>query len=46
VSKLRRYAPSTMFDRQIRKVNQLNGPAGATLTSPGRNPIATGGEGR
>ena len=46
VSKLRRYAPSTVFDRQIRKVNQLNGPAGATLTSPGRNPIATGGEGR
>src|SRR3954454_16659898 len=30
VSKLRRYAPSTLFDKQIRKVNQLNGPAGST----------------
>ena len=30
VSKLRRYAPSTVFDRQIRKINQLNGPAGST----------------
>jgi NAD(P)-dependent dehydrogenase (short-subunit alcohol dehydrogenase family) len=46
VTKLRRYAPSTVFDRQIRKVNQLDGPASATLTSPERNPIATGGEGR
>jgi NAD(P)-dependent dehydrogenase (short-subunit alcohol dehydrogenase family) len=27
VTKLRRYAPSTVFDRQIRKVNQLNGAA-------------------
>src|SRR5205823_12420470 len=26
VSKLRRYAPSTVFDKQIRKINQLNGP--------------------
>jgi NAD(P)-dependent dehydrogenase (short-subunit alcohol dehydrogenase family) len=25
VSKLRRYAPSSVFDRQIRKINQLNG---------------------
>ena len=29
VSKLRRYAPSAVFDKQIRKINQLNGPAGA-----------------
>jgi NAD(P)-dependent dehydrogenase (short-subunit alcohol dehydrogenase family) len=29
VSKLRRYAPSTLFDKQIRKLNQLNGPAAA-----------------
>jgi NAD(P)-dependent dehydrogenase (short-subunit alcohol dehydrogenase family) len=29
VSKLRRYAPSAMFDNQIRKINQLNGPVGA-----------------
>jgi NAD(P)-dependent dehydrogenase (short-subunit alcohol dehydrogenase family) len=29
VSKLRRYAPSAMFDRQIRKINQLNGPVRA-----------------
>ena len=34
VSKLRRYAPSTLFDKQIRKINQLNGPAGSTATSP------------
>ena len=26
VSKLRRLAPSTLFDKQIRKINQLNGP--------------------
>jgi NAD(P)-dependent dehydrogenase (short-subunit alcohol dehydrogenase family) len=25
VSKLRRFAPSTLFDKQIRKINQLNG---------------------
>ena len=30
VSKLRRYAPSTVFDKQIRKINQLNGPADST----------------
>ena len=29
VSKLRRFAPSTFFDKQIRKINQLNGPARA-----------------
>ena len=29
VSKLRRYAPSAMFDKQIRKINQLNGPVQA-----------------
>jgi short-subunit dehydrogenase len=29
VSKLRRYAPSAMFDKQIRKINQLNGPVRA-----------------
>jgi NAD(P)-dependent dehydrogenase (short-subunit alcohol dehydrogenase family) len=34
VSKLRRYAPSTVFDKQIRKVNQLNGRAGSTAPSP------------
>jgi NAD(P)-dependent dehydrogenase (short-subunit alcohol dehydrogenase family) len=28
VTKLRRYAPSTVFDKQIRKINQLNGAAG------------------
>ena len=31
VSKLRRYAPSTVFDRQIRKNNQLNGPTSSTV---------------
>src|SRR5881394_1634314 len=31
VSKLRRYAPSTMFDKQIRKINQLNGPASSSV---------------
>src|SRR4051794_5018519 len=30
VSKLRRYAPSNVFDKQIRKVNQLDAPAGST----------------
>jgi NAD(P)-dependent dehydrogenase (short-subunit alcohol dehydrogenase family) len=34
VSKLRRYAPSTAFDRQIRKNNQLNGPASSTVPAP------------
>jgi NAD(P)-dependent dehydrogenase (short-subunit alcohol dehydrogenase family) len=29
VSKLRRYAPSAMFDKQIRKINQLNVPVRA-----------------
>jgi NAD(P)-dependent dehydrogenase (short-subunit alcohol dehydrogenase family) len=29
VSKLRRLAPSTLFDKQIRKINQLNGPVRA-----------------
>jgi NAD(P)-dependent dehydrogenase (short-subunit alcohol dehydrogenase family) len=29
VSKLRRYAPSAVFDRQIRKINRLNGPVRA-----------------
>jgi NAD(P)-dependent dehydrogenase (short-subunit alcohol dehydrogenase family) len=33
VTKLRRYAPSTMFDKQIRKVNQLNVAASATVPS-------------
>ena len=37
VSKLRRYAPSTVFDRQIRKINQLNGPASSSAPSPERN---------
>jgi len=35
VTKLRRYAPSTVFDKQIRKINQLNGPASSNL--PSRN---------
>ena len=30
VSKLRRFAPSALFDKQIRKINQLNGPVKAT----------------
>jgi hypothetical protein len=29
VSKLRRFAPSTLFDKQIRKINQLNGQVSA-----------------
>jgi NAD(P)-dependent dehydrogenase (short-subunit alcohol dehydrogenase family) len=33
VTKLRRYAPSTVFDKQIRKVNQLNVAASATVPS-------------
>jgi len=36
VTKLRRYAPPTMFDKQIRKINQLNGPASTTVPSPER----------
>src|SRR4051812_19005013 len=34
VSKLRRYAPSTVFDKQIRKINQLNGPASSSVPTP------------
>src|SRR5947207_12829792 len=37
VTKLRRYAPSTVFDKQIRKINQLNGPATSSVPSPERN---------
>jgi NAD(P)-dependent dehydrogenase (short-subunit alcohol dehydrogenase family) len=33
VSKLRRYAPSTVFDRQIRKINQLNDPSSSTVAA-------------
>lgn len=29
VTKLRRFTPSTLFDKQIRKINQLNGPVKA-----------------
>jgi NAD(P)-dependent dehydrogenase (short-subunit alcohol dehydrogenase family) len=29
VTKLRRYAPATVFDKQLRKINQLNGSANA-----------------
>jgi NAD(P)-dependent dehydrogenase (short-subunit alcohol dehydrogenase family) len=34
VSKLRRYAPSTVFDKQIRKNNQLGGPGSSTVLAP------------
>jgi hypothetical protein len=34
VSKLRRYAPSTVFDRQIRKNNKLGGPASSNVAAP------------
>jgi NAD(P)-dependent dehydrogenase (short-subunit alcohol dehydrogenase family) len=37
VTKLRRYAPSTVFDKQIRKINQLGGPARSSVLSPERN---------
>jgi NAD(P)-dependent dehydrogenase (short-subunit alcohol dehydrogenase family) len=37
VSKLRRFAPSTLFDKQIRKVNQLNG-----VPQPGSHRTAAG----
>jgi NAD(P)-dependent dehydrogenase (short-subunit alcohol dehydrogenase family) len=37
VAKLRRYAPSTVFDKQIRKINQLNRPASSSVPSPERN---------
>ena len=36
VSKLRRYVPSALFDRQIRKTNQLNRPTDTTVSSPER----------
>jgi len=36
-AKLRRYAPSTVFDKQIRKINQLNGPASSPFPAPQRN---------
>ena len=35
VSKLRRYAPSGLFDRQIRKINGLNGSAAAPAVRGG-----------
>jgi NAD(P)-dependent dehydrogenase (short-subunit alcohol dehydrogenase family) len=34
VAKLRRYAPSTVFDKQIRKINQFNGPASSAVPAP------------
>jgi len=37
VTTLRRYAPSTVFDKQIRKINQLNGPASSSVPSAERN---------
>ena len=36
VSKLRRFAPSTLFDKQIRKINHLNGRASSPVPSPER----------
>jgi hypothetical protein len=36
VSKLRRFAPSSLFDKQIRKINQLNGAASATVPASER----------
>jgi hypothetical protein len=36
VSKARRYVPAAIFDKQIRKINQLNRPASATVSSPER----------
>ena len=41
VSKLRRYAPTTVFDKQIRKVNQLNQPASSALVTPVQQTAAT-----
>src|SRR3954447_24229630 len=41
VAKLRRYAPSTVFDKQIRKVNQLNQPASSALVTPVQQTAAT-----
>jgi short-subunit dehydrogenase len=37
VAKLRRYAPSTVFDKQIHKINQLNGPASSPAPAPQQN---------
>jgi NAD(P)-dependent dehydrogenase (short-subunit alcohol dehydrogenase family) len=37
VTKLRRYVPSTVFDKQIRKINQLNGPASSSVLPAQRN---------
>jgi NAD(P)-dependent dehydrogenase (short-subunit alcohol dehydrogenase family) len=37
VTKLRRYVPSTAFDKQVRKINQLDGPASSSAPSPGRS---------
>jgi hypothetical protein len=34
VAKLRRYAPSTVFDKQIRKINKFNGPASSAVPVP------------
>src|SRR4051812_47209290 len=34
VAKLRRYAPSSVFDKQIHKINQLNGPAASPVPAP------------
>jgi hypothetical protein len=36
VSKARRYVPAAIFDKQIRKINQLNRPASTTVSSPER----------
>jgi NAD(P)-dependent dehydrogenase (short-subunit alcohol dehydrogenase family) len=34
VAKLRRYAPSTVFDKQIRKINKFNGSASPAVPAP------------
>ena len=34
VSRLRRYAPAGLVDKQIRKINQLNAPAARVLAAP------------
>jgi NAD(P)-dependent dehydrogenase (short-subunit alcohol dehydrogenase family) len=36
VSRLRRYAPSAVFDKQIHKINRLNRPAGSVAVSSER----------
>jgi hypothetical protein len=55
VAKLRRYAPSALFDRQIRKGNQLPSPKRTTSNGPssprraprtGSHHISAGGEGQ